>query len=86
MEGVTEETVEIIEECRRVRLYGKVGLQKGLRGRAKRAKLGDLESKIQGLCEVVEENLAMGNSRLAYGMIRKHRSSGSPPRCHTVRA
>ena len=49
-EGVSEETVKIIEKCRKARLDGKTGLQKELRRRAKRAMRGDLESKIHGLC------------------------------------
>ena len=56
------------------RLDGKIGRQKELRRRAKRAMRGDLESKIQGMYGVVEGNLAMGKSRLAYGAIRKLRS------------
>ena len=60
-EGASEETVEINEKCRKARLDGKAGLQKKLRRRAKRAMRADLESKIQGLCKVVEENLATGN-------------------------
>ena len=77
-EGVSEETVEIIHKCYRARIDGKTGLQKELRCRFKRTIRGDLESKIQGLCEVIEGNLATGNSRLAYGAIRKFGSSGPP--------
>ena len=57
-EGFSEETVEIIEKCRKARLDGKTGLRKQLRHKATRVMQADLESLVQSLCEAVGGNLA----------------------------
>ena len=65
-EGTSEETVEIVEKCRKARLDGRSdSYGRSYRRKAARAMRRDLEWKIKGLCEVVEGKLTTGNSRLA---------------------
>ena len=85
-EGISQETIDIIEECRRARLDGETGRHRELRRDAVRAMRGDQESRIQGICESVESHLYTGDARPAYKALRKLRSSASTPRCPTVRA
>ncbi len=85
-DGISQETIDIIEKCRRARLDGETGRHRELRRDAVRAMRGDQESRIQGLCESVESHLYTGDARPAYKALRKLRSSASTPRCPTVRA
>ena len=85
-EGISQETVDIIEECRKARLDGNAGRRRELRRSAVRAMRRDKEARIQGLCAAVESHITTSDSRHAYRAIRKLRYSGTQPLCPTVRA
>ena len=85
-EGISQETVDIIEESRKARLAGKTVLRRELRRRAVKAVRRDKEARVRELCEAVESHITTSDSRLAYRAIRKLRSSGPPASGLSVRA
>ena len=83
---MTKETLNIIEECRRVKLEGKNGQYPELKHDAVRAVRRDKVAKVRRVCERVESHLWSIDSRPAYRRIRTLRSSAPPPRCCIVKA
>ena len=83
---LSQETADVIDECRKARLDGRTGRYRELRREAVRAARRDHEERVRELCESVEDNLAKSDARPAYRAIRELRSSGPRPRSSTVLA
>ena len=85
-DGISQETIHIIEKSRSARLDGKTGLSRDLRREAVGAMRKDAEARVRELCETVEEHLGTSASRPAYKAIRKLKPTASAPRSPAVRA
>ena len=85
-DGMSAETVEIIDESRRARLDGKKGLYKDLRRKAVKSIREDAERRVQEVCLQVECHLGTADARPAYMALRKLRSGKSSQRDCTVKA
>ena len=83
--GLSQETVDIIEECRKARLSGRSGQYRVLRRECIRAVGRERDERLRDLCETVERHVN-GDARLAYRAIRELRAPGSRTRCADVRA
>jgi len=84
--GLSQETVDIIEECRKARLNGSSGRYRELRRECIRAVTREKEARLRDLCETVDRHTNSGDARLAFRAIRELRATGSRTRCEGVLA
>ena len=83
---LSQETVDIIEECRKARLNGSSGRYRELRRECIRAVSRDREARLRDLCETVDRHVNTGDARLAFRAIRELRAPTSRSRCAGVLA
>ena len=81
---LSQETVSIIEECRKARLSGRSGRYRELRRESIRAVGRDKEARLRDLCETVDRHVNTGDARLAFRAIRELRATNSRTRCAGV--
>ena len=83
---LSQETVDIIEECRKARLSGRSGRYRELRRECIRAVGRERDARLRDLCEAVDRHTNTGDARLAFKAIRELRATDSRPRCAGVLA